>query len=246
VNFVAGEARDEHETPKIGPVQETGAWSEAGNDAFIGGFEGLAAEMIAVALKGIGPLISAGPIAGGSGGLTVGAAAGGIIGLLKDHGFTEGEAEFYAEGVRRGGSLLTLLGKDDAPGWKRKSVRSWNCSGAIGAGAACSARPGRAYSSAADTGCQYVGAFSPRVAQRAQQSRVAKSGHPKFLEESARLLRSCDSGEPVALGVRGQPHCGAENLFRAIDNAPGTYDAPQCTENRKSGGIPVEYSVDNH
>jgi hypothetical protein len=85
--------------------------------------------MIAVALKGIGPLIPAGPIAGAIGGLTVGAAAGGIIGLLKDHGFTEEEAEFYAEGVRRRGSLLTLLAKDDAPGRKRKSVRSWNCRG---------------------------------------------------------------------------------------------------------------------
>jgi hypothetical protein len=35
--------------------------------------------MIVVALKGIGPLIPAGPIAGAIGGLTVGAAAGGII-----------------------------------------------------------------------------------------------------------------------------------------------------------------------
>ncbi len=61
-------------------------------------------------LPGIGPLIAAGPIAGAIGGLTVGAAAGGIIGLLKDHGISEEEAEFYAEGVRRGGSLVTVQG----------------------------------------------------------------------------------------------------------------------------------------
>jgi uncharacterized membrane protein len=59
-------------------------------------------------IPGIGPLIAAGPIAGAIAGLTAGAATGGVIGLLRDHGVSEEEAEFYAEGVKRGGALVTV------------------------------------------------------------------------------------------------------------------------------------------
>lgn len=112
VSFVAGDTEG-HETPAVGPVQDVGAETEAGRDAWIGGVVGLAAGVIAVVLPGIGPLIAAGPIAGAIGGLSVGAAAGGIIGVLKDHGVSEDEAEFYAEGVKRGGSLVTVYGVSD-------------------------------------------------------------------------------------------------------------------------------------
>jgi uncharacterized membrane protein len=70
----------------------------------------LAAGAIAVVLPGIGSLIAAGPIAGAIGGLSMGAAAGGIVGLLRDYGISREEAEFYAEGVRRGGALVTVHG----------------------------------------------------------------------------------------------------------------------------------------
>jgi hypothetical protein len=107
INFLAGDTRRQ-DPPAVGPVETVGADSEAGEDAWLGGAVGLAAGMIAVALPGIGPLIAAGPIAGAIGGLSVGAATGGIIGLLKDQGVSEEEAEFYAKGVRRGGSLVTV------------------------------------------------------------------------------------------------------------------------------------------
>ena len=109
VNFVAGDVRG-RETPAIGPSLAVGAESEAARDAFIGGVAGLAAGAIAVVLPGIGSLIAAGPIAGAIGGLSMGAAAGGIVGLLRDHGISREEAEFYAEGVRRGGALVTVHG----------------------------------------------------------------------------------------------------------------------------------------
>ncbi|HKE22920.1 MAG TPA: hypothetical protein VKB88_11055 [Bryobacteraceae bacterium] len=107
VSFVAGDTRG-HETPKVGPVLDSGAEVEAGRDAWFGGAVGLAAGAIAAVLPGIGPLIAFGPLAGAIGGAAVGAAAGGIIGLLKEHGVPEEEAQFYAEGVRRGGALLTV------------------------------------------------------------------------------------------------------------------------------------------
>lgn len=112
IGFVAGDTRG-HETPRIGPLESTGAESEAPRDAWVGGVVGLAAGMVAVVIPGIGPLIAAGPIAGAIGGLTVGAATGGVIGLLRDHGVSEDEAEFYAEGVKRGGALVTVQGVSD-------------------------------------------------------------------------------------------------------------------------------------
>jgi hypothetical protein len=107
VNFVAGDVRG-HQTPAIGPRMEVGAESEAARDAFIGGLAGLAAGAIAVVLPGIGSLIAAGPIAGAIGGLSLGTVAGGIVGLFRDHGISQEEAEFYAEGVRRGGALVIV------------------------------------------------------------------------------------------------------------------------------------------
>ena len=35
-----------------------------------------------------------------------------MIGLLRDNGMSQEEAEFYAEGVRRGGALVTVHGVD--------------------------------------------------------------------------------------------------------------------------------------
>jgi hypothetical protein len=107
IGFVAGDTRG-HTTPRIGPLESTGAESEMVEKAWIGGVVGLAAGMVAVVIPGIGPLLAAGPLAGAIGGLTLGAATGGIIGLLKDQGVSEEEAEFYAEGVKRGGALVTV------------------------------------------------------------------------------------------------------------------------------------------
>jgi hypothetical protein len=123
VSFVSRDTRDT-DTPAIGPLEQTGAESEAGQDAWVGGVVGLAAGAIAVALPGIGPLIAAGPLAGALGGLAVGAAAGGLIGLLRDHGISEEEARFYAEGVERGGSLVLVHGvPDDRADQARKILK---------------------------------------------------------------------------------------------------------------------------
>jgi hypothetical protein len=125
VSFVAGDTSG-HQIPALGPVETTGAESQAAGDAFIGGVVGLAAGMVAVVLPGIGPLIAAGPlagtIAGAIGGLGVGAATGGIIGLLRDHGISEDEARFFAEGVKRGGSLVTVRTSEDRVDQARKTL----------------------------------------------------------------------------------------------------------------------------
>ncbi len=109
VSFVAGDTR-EQDLPKIGPLETTGAESEMPRDIALGSAIGLAAGLVALVIPGIGPLIAIGPLAAAFGGLTAGAGVGGIVGLLRDHGVSEEEAEFYEEGVRRGGSLVTVYG----------------------------------------------------------------------------------------------------------------------------------------
>jgi len=120
VSYVAGDTRPT-DTPKIGPsLREAGTESEAGTDAFVGAVVGLAAGAVALALPGLGALIAAGPVAGAIGGMTAGAAVGGLYGLIKDHGISEEEAEFYEEGVRRGGALIIVHGVD---GDREKTAR---------------------------------------------------------------------------------------------------------------------------
>lgn len=85
-----------------------GAAAGAGIGAVLGGLAGLLVGIGALAIPGIGPIIAAGPLAAALGGAGIGAAAGGVIGALVDAGVPEPEAQYYAEGVRRGGTLVTV------------------------------------------------------------------------------------------------------------------------------------------
>jgi hypothetical protein len=113
VSFVAGDTRG-HEVPALGPIKDVEGDTELTKDAFLGSAIGLAVGMIAVFIPGLGALVAGGPLAGAIAGMSVGAGAGGLIGLLKDHGVDDDEAEFYAEGVKRGGALISVqYGNED-------------------------------------------------------------------------------------------------------------------------------------
>ena len=90
----------------------TGAATGATAGALIGGGAGLLAGIGALAIPGIGPVVAAGwlvsTLAGAVTGGAAGAATGGLIGSLTNSGVPEREAHVYAEGVRRGGSLVTV------------------------------------------------------------------------------------------------------------------------------------------
>jgi len=87
-----------------------GAAAGAGVGAVAGGTGGLLAGLGIVAIPGIGPVVAAGwliaTLVGAVGGAVVGGAAGGIVGALIRSGISEDDANVYAEGVRRGGSLV--------------------------------------------------------------------------------------------------------------------------------------------
>jgi hypothetical protein len=86
----------------------SGALAGAGTGAAIGGVGGFALALAPLAIPGIGPIVAAGPIAAALAGAGIGAVAGGLIGGLTRLGVPEEEAHYYAEGVRRGGILVTV------------------------------------------------------------------------------------------------------------------------------------------
>ncbi|MFT8244138.1 hypothetical protein [Roseomonas sp. BN140053] len=74
----------------------------------LGGGAGLAAGLGALAIPGIGPIVAAGWLVAALTGAGAGAAAGGLLGGLTGAGVDAAEAPVYAEGVRRGGNLVTV------------------------------------------------------------------------------------------------------------------------------------------
>ena len=89
----------------------------AGLGALVGGTGGLLAGLGLMAIPGVGPVVAAGWLVatavGAAGGAAVGGAAGGIVGALTESGVAENDAHVYAEGVRRGGTLVTARVEDD-------------------------------------------------------------------------------------------------------------------------------------
>jgi len=110
-------------------ANNSGDWYKAGDDAaspaaggagigaVVGGTGGLLTGLGIVAIPGVGPVVAAGWLAatavGAIAGAAVGGAAGGIVGALTDSGVPERDAHVYAEGVRRGGTLVTARVDDE-------------------------------------------------------------------------------------------------------------------------------------
>jgi hypothetical protein len=90
-----------------GSQAASGAETGATIGASAGGAAALLASLGVLAVPGVGPVLAAGPIVALITGAGVGAAAGGLIGGLVGLGVPEEEAHAYAEGVRRGGALVT-------------------------------------------------------------------------------------------------------------------------------------------
>ncbi len=109
-------ARDSAMQEYLNEQASAAAKDEAGTDvvggALLGGLGGLLAGIAALAIPGIGPVVTAGAVASALGwpllGAGAGAAAGGLIGALVAADVPEEDAHVYAEGVKRGGVLVTV------------------------------------------------------------------------------------------------------------------------------------------
>lgn len=120
-NDIGFMANQKHAVPESAHLNEgegsraaSGALTGAGTGAALGGIAGLALAFAPLAIPGIGPILAAGPIAAALTGAGIGAVAGGLIGGLTNLGVPEEEAHYYAEGVRRGGILVTVAAESDS------------------------------------------------------------------------------------------------------------------------------------
>jgi hypothetical protein len=79
-----------------------------GKGAAIGGAAGLLAGLSAVMIPGIGPVLAVGWVGTALAAAIAGTALGGAVGALTEAGISDNDAAGFAEGVRRGGTLLTI------------------------------------------------------------------------------------------------------------------------------------------
>ncbi|CAN7524486.1 hypothetical protein LJR219_003696 [Phenylobacterium sp. LjRoot219] len=97
-----------------------GAKKGATTGGLIGGAAGLLAGLGMLAIPGLGPVVAAGWLAstalGAAAGAAAGGAAGGLLGALKEAGHSDEEAHVYSEGVRRGGTLVSVKAEDQEAG----------------------------------------------------------------------------------------------------------------------------------
>ena len=114
ISLVANNARGDHD--HLARTMNTAeaakdAGKGAGVGAAVGGVGGLLTGLGIMAIPGVGPVVAAGWLVatavGAIGGAVVGGAAGGVVGALTKAGVAEEDAHVYAEGVRRGGTLVT-------------------------------------------------------------------------------------------------------------------------------------------
>ena len=93
-----------------------GAAKGATTGGVLGAGAGLLAGLGLLAIPGLGPVVAAGWLAstatGAAAGAVAGGAVGGIVAALQKEGVPEEDAHVYSEGVRRGGTLLTVRAED--------------------------------------------------------------------------------------------------------------------------------------
>jgi uncharacterized protein (TIGR02271 family) len=89
-----------------------GAGTGATVGTLAGGGAGLLAGLGMLAIPGLGPVVAAGWLVSTLVGAGAGAAVGGLAGGLIDAGVDENDAHAYAEGIRRGGALVTVRASD--------------------------------------------------------------------------------------------------------------------------------------
>ncbi|MGO4741283.1 hypothetical protein AB4099_32500 [Bosea sp. 2KB_26] len=94
-------------------ADDSNAGEGAGIGAALGGAAGLLAGIGLIAIPGIGPVVAAGWLASTAAGAAAGGIAGGVVGALTRAGHSEEDANYYAETIRRGGSVVSVRVSDE-------------------------------------------------------------------------------------------------------------------------------------
>ncbi len=112
----------------VSDATKTGAGATTGT--VLGGGLGLLTGIGLLAIPGVGPVVAAGWLIATVTGAGIGAAGGGVLGSLIHAGVPEEHAHAYTEGVRRGGTLVTVRG-DDAQAATIESVLEGRTTAAV-------------------------------------------------------------------------------------------------------------------
>jgi hypothetical protein len=121
ISLVAHDLEGKHGQTLVKVDEKHGGAAKGGATAgaVLGGIGGLLVGLGALVIPGIGPVIAAGPLAVGiaalvgvGAGAVAGGVAGGLLGALAGLGIPHEEAQYYAEGVRRGGALVSVTADD--------------------------------------------------------------------------------------------------------------------------------------
>ena len=123
-----GATRDSTAMTDGTPSEETatGAGTGATLGTLLGGGGGLLAGLGMLAIPGVGPVVAAGWLVATAVGAGVGAASGGLLGSLVGAGVSEEDANVYAEGVRRGSTLVTVRAEDNEAAMVEQVMAKYN------------------------------------------------------------------------------------------------------------------------
>lgn len=207
---------------------DTDAGSGAGTGAtlgtIVGGGAGLLAGLGALAIPGLGPVVAAGWLVATLTGAGVGAAAGGLLGALTGSGISEEESHVYAEGLRRGGNLVTLRTDDSRSTEAEAIMRRHNGANAEERGATYRAGGWTRYDDLAEANSGLGTAAGVGTTTAAAQMGTRTSDYPRT---DASLVGGPPDGTP------GNPP--GTKLSRAADDALGTNISGARPENETRG-----------
>jgi hypothetical protein len=113
ISIIASDLRGEYTATRGDGESPSGTGAGALTGGLMGGAAGVAVGLTGLTIPILGPVIAAGPIVAALAGAGMGAVVGGLMGALASVGVDSDEARIYAEGIRRGGAVVTVECNDD-------------------------------------------------------------------------------------------------------------------------------------
>ena len=173
ISIVGNNADSAHSTAAttegtVPDATKTGAGATTGT--VLGGGLGLLTGIGLLAIPGVGPVVAAGWLIATVTGAGIGAAGGGVLGSLIHAGVPEEHAHAYTEGVRRGGTLVSVRG-DDSQAATIEGVLEGRTSAAVDMTARRAAYTSTGWEKFQDTAPQYTP--DQVAAERTRYNRVS-------------------------------------------------------------------------
>lgn len=202
----------------------------AGKGAVVGGVTGLLIGLGTAMIPGIGPILAAGPI-GAAVGAGVGAIAGPLIDGLVQFGMPEDDAQFYADGIREGGTLIAV----HVEGGDAEEVRDiFNRNGAVQVQQDEDGMALRSMNNlggrSSDVSVQDEAIIDRRESRQANYDRLTSDGSGTGIASIDAWLESSGAEETRGMLREGQPLASSALEMESVRET--TFPEPHPTSNR--------------